>query len=114
MTPPHQRDNLCQQFSTNEEADMAIWLNVFIEANEGMGNELAASYAKRCPDIRKEAGCNQFEFYQSIERPDFFILHEEWADEAALDAHRVLSQQQGVDNSHLRKGTHHREYVSIS
>ncbi len=93
---------------------MAIWMNVFIEAKEGKGNELAQSYAERCPDIRKEPGCNQFEFYQSIERPDFFILHEEWADEAALDTHRLLTQQQGVDTSHLRKGTHHREYISVS
>ena len=93
---------------------MAIWLNVFIEANEGMGNKLAESYAKRCPEVRKEPGCTQFEFYKSIERPDIFILHEEWESEDALDAHRRLSQQQGVDNSHLRKGTHHREYVSIS
>ena len=64
---------------------MAIWMNIFIEANEGMGSELAASYAKRCPAIREEPGCIQFEFYQSVDRPDFFILHEEWADESALD-----------------------------
>ena len=92
---------------------MAIWMNIFIEANEGMGSELAESYAKRCPAIREEPGCIQFEFYQSVDRPDFFILHEEWADEAALDAHRLLAQKQGVDNSQLRKGTYHREYVSI-
>ena len=69
---------------------MAIWMNIFIEANEGMGSELAESYAKRCPAIREEPGCIQFEFYQSVDRPDCFILHEEWADEAALDAHRLL------------------------
>ena len=92
---------------------MTIWMNIFIEANEGMGSELAESYAKRCPAIREEPGCIQFEFYQSVDRPDFFILHEEWADESALDAHRLLAKKQGVDNSHLRKSTYHREYVSI-
>ena len=73
---------------------MAIWMNIFIEANEGMGSELAESYAKRCPAIREEPGCIQFEFYQSVDRPDFFILHEEWEDEAALDTHRLLAQKQ--------------------
>ena len=43
-----------------------------------------------------------------------FILHEEWESEEALDAHRRLTQQQGVDTSHLRVGTVHREYVIIS
>jgi len=93
---------------------MAIWLNVFIEAKEGMGGELAMSYVERCPDIRKEPGCTQFEFYQSVEHPDMFILHEEWENEDALDAHRRLTRQQGVDTSHLQKGTVHREYTSIS
>ena len=92
---------------------MAIWMNIFIEANKGMGGELAESYAKRCPAIREEPGCIQFGFYQSVDRPDFFILHEEWEDEESLDTHRLLAQKQGVDNSHLRKGTYHREYVSI-
>ena len=61
---------------------------------------------------RSPGGIN-FEFYRSVERPDHFILHEEWENEAALDGHRQLMQQQGVDVSHLRKGTGHREYVSI-
>ena len=92
---------------------MAIWMNIFMEAVEGRGDELAESYAGRCPGIRQEPGCINFEFYRSVEHPDHFILHEEWQDEAALDGHRQLIQQQGIDISHLRKGTGHREYVSI-
>ena len=93
---------------------MAIWMNIFMEAVEGRGDELAASYAGRCPAIREEPGCINFAFYRNVENPDQFILHEEWQDEAALDAHRRLVQQQGVDISHLRKGSSHREYVSIT
>jgi quinol monooxygenase YgiN len=92
---------------------MAIWMNIFMEAVEGRGDELAASYASRNPAIREEPGCINFSFYRNVENPDQFILHEEWEDEAALDAHRRLVQQQGVDISHLRKGSFHREYVSI-
>ena len=73
---------------------MAIWMNIFMEAVEGRGDELAASYAARNPAIREEPGCINFSFYRNVENPDQFILHEEWEDEAALDAHRRLVQQQ--------------------
>jgi len=36
---------------------------------------------------RREPGCVDYRFAQSIERPGRFEVFEEWADQAALDAH---------------------------
>ena len=36
---------------------------------------------------RAEAGCSAFDVAQSLDDPNTLVLHEEWADQAALDAH---------------------------
>jgi quinol monooxygenase YgiN len=34
-----------------------------------------------------ETGCLSYDVAQSIESPEVFVLHEKWADQAALDVH---------------------------
>ena len=36
---------------------------------------------------RTETGCLAYDVARSIENPEIFVLHEEWVDQAALDAH---------------------------
>jgi quinol monooxygenase YgiN len=66
---------------------MALRLAVFLEALPGKREEMVAAYAKRCPRVRQEPGCLEFELYQNIENPDRFTLLERWVDADALAAH---------------------------
>ena len=66
---------------------MAIRFVVYIEALSGHRDDVIASSAKRGRVVREQPGCQEFETYQSIERPDRFVLLEKWADEQALRAH---------------------------
>ena len=38
--------------------------------------------------VEREAGCLQFNVYRETADPTLFLLHEVYADQAALDAHR--------------------------
>ena len=69
---------------------MSIRLIVTIHALPGAGAELARAYQHRCPRVRQEPGCEQFEIFQSVENPDKLTLLECWRDQAALDAHAAL------------------------
>jgi quinol monooxygenase YgiN len=70
---------------------MAVRLVVTFTAEPGKGAELARAYRERCPQIMQEAGCEQFEVFQSVLDPDKFTLLERWTDQAALDAHAKLN-----------------------
>jgi quinol monooxygenase YgiN len=39
---------------------------------------------------RQEAGCVDFEVFESVREPRTFAIHSEWADEAAFDLHAEL------------------------
>ena len=36
---------------------------------------------------RAEAGCLNYDLHQTINDPELFVFHENWTDEAALEAH---------------------------
>ncbi len=66
---------------------MSVRLIVGMTAQPGKGSELLAEMEKRCVEVRKEPGCEQFEVFQSGNNPDKICLLELWADQAALDVH---------------------------
>jgi quinol monooxygenase YgiN len=66
---------------------MAVRLVIELRAQAGKGGELLAEMEKRCLEVRKEPGCEQFEVFQSGNDPDKLCLLELWADQAALDVH---------------------------
>ena len=41
----------------------------------------------RCDLSRQDAGCEQFEVFQSVSDPDRLVLLKLWKDQAALGAH---------------------------
>ena len=55
-----------------KEALMTVRLIVNMEAATGKREELAATFASLCPSVREEPGCEQYELYQSAERPGPF------------------------------------------
>jgi quinol monooxygenase YgiN len=65
-----------------------------MHAKPGKGSELLDEMEKRCVEVRKEPGCEQFEVFQSANDPDKLCLLELWADQAALDKHAELNANQ--------------------
>src|ERR1700758_2286884 len=72
---------------------MAVRLVVTFQAASGKGAELALAMRARCEISRQDAGCEQFEVFQSVADPDKLVLLELWKDQAALDAHAKLQAQ---------------------
>src|SRR5437588_13030199 len=72
---------------------MAVRLVVTFNAPPGKGAELAQAMKARCEVSRQDAGCEQFEVFQTASDPDKLVLLELWKDQAALDAHAKLQAQ---------------------
>ena len=83
---------------------MTVRLIVNMEAAAGKREELAAAFASLCPSVQEEPGCQQYELYQSTERPDHFALMERWSDQDALTVHGQRLRERGVDLASLRAG----------
>jgi quinol monooxygenase YgiN len=88
---------------------MAIRLVLTITAAPGKGSELAQAYRPRCAEIMKEAGCEQFEVFQSVMNPDKLVLLERWTDQAVLDVHAQLNSTRPPLPPELRVGRPERE-----
>ena len=81
---------------------MALRLIVPMEAAPGKRDELIEAFSARSREVRQESGCEEYELYQSTERPDQLVLLERWTDEAALEAHLELNRQRGINMDSLR------------
>src|ERR1700747_475108 len=88
---------------------MAVRLGVTFHATPGKGAELAQAMKARCEVSRQDAGCEQFEVFQSVFDPDKLVLLELWKDQAALDAHAKLQAQRSPLPQGLRLGGGGRE-----
>jgi quinol monooxygenase YgiN len=89
----------------NCEEKMPIRLIVPMQAAPGKQDELIEAFRILARDVRQESGCEEFELYQSTERPDHLALLEVWADEAMLENHAELNRQRGIDFTSLRTGS---------
>lgn len=55
----------------------------------GKSDEVAAALKKMAPRVKaEEPGCTLYHVNRSADNPDFFLLYEHYADEAALTSHR--------------------------
>ena len=88
---------------------MAVRLVVSITAAPGKGAELAQAMKGRCEISQKDAGCEQFEVFQSALNPDKLALLERWSDQAALDTHAKLNSTRPASRPELRVGSGERE-----
>jgi len=89
--------------------DMAVRLVINIAAVPGKGTELAQAMKARCELSMKDAGCEQFEVFQSALNPDRLVLLERWSSQAALDAHAKLQRERPPLPPGLRQGDGERE-----
>ena len=83
---------------------MPIRIIVSMTALPGKGTELARLRAPRASEVRKEPGCEQFDFFQNTEDPDKLLLVERWTDEETLAAHAERNRQQPQVGTELRAG----------
>ena len=88
---------------------MAVRLVVTFDAAPGKGAELAQAMKARCEVSRQDAGCEQFEVFQSVFDPDKLALLELWKDQTALDAHAELQARRPPLPQGLRLGSGERE-----
>ncbi len=88
---------------------MAVRLVITITAAPGKGAEFARAFKPRCEESRKDAGCLQFEIFQSAFDPDKFTLLELWESPEALAAHAKLQAARPPLPEGLRLGGGERE-----
>ncbi|HVH75728.1 MAG TPA: antibiotic biosynthesis monooxygenase family protein [Stellaceae bacterium] len=88
---------------------MSVRLVITINAMPGKGAEFARAFKPRCEESRKDAGCQQFEIFQSAFDPDKFVLLELWESEEALAAHAKLQAARPSLPEGLRAGSGERE-----
>jgi quinol monooxygenase YgiN len=88
---------------------MSVRLVISITAAPGKGAEFARAFKPRCEESRKDAGCLQFELFQSVFDPDKFTLLELWESAEALAAHAKLQAARPPLPEGLRIGPGERE-----
>jgi len=86
---------------------MAVRLVVTFCAAPGKG--AAQAMKVRCEVSRQDAGCEQFEMFQSVFDPEKLVLLELWKDQAALEVHAKLQAQRPPLSEGLRLGPGERE-----
>ena len=67
-----------------------IALNVTYQARPGMRERFVEEVVSSgtLASVRGEKGCLGYEYFAALEDPDKLFLLENWADEAALEAHQ--------------------------
>ncbi|UKT63378.1 putative quinol monooxygenase [Pedobacter mucosus] len=67
---------------------MSIYLTVVIKSKEDKVEELKNLLMSMVDDSRKEQACLQYDLH-ACKDENIFIFHEEWLDQAGLDAHNL-------------------------
>jgi quinol monooxygenase YgiN len=75
-------------------------------AAAGKRDALMTAFRTLCPSVQQEPGCQQYEFYQSLEGTDRFVLLERWDDEETLRVHSERMRERNLNLDALRS---HRE-----
>jgi len=81
---------------------MAIRIIVSMTAAAGKREALMAAFRDLCPSVQQEPGCQQYEFYQSLEGQDRFVLLERWDDEETLRVHIERLRERNLNLDALR------------
>ena len=76
-----------------------------IRAARGKGDALAALLREQAAVVRKaEPGCLVYRPHRSRKDPDLFLFYEQYADDAAFDAHRKAPHLAGYRERREREG----------
>ena len=66
---------------------MSVYLTAIVKSKAGNDAALKALLETLVVASKQEAACLQYDLHQSVEDPNLFIFHEEWADQPGLDLH---------------------------
>ncbi|MCE7038784.1 putative quinol monooxygenase [Dyadobacter sp. CY312] len=66
---------------------MSVYLTAIIEAKPGHESQVRTLLETLTAKSRNEEACIQYDLHESVEKPGYFIFHEEWTDQAGLDIH---------------------------
>ena len=81
---------------------MAVRIIVSMTAAAGKREALMTAFRTLCPSVQQEPGCQQYEFYQSLEETDRFVLLERWDDEETLRVHSERMRERNLNLDALR------------
>jgi quinol monooxygenase YgiN len=81
---------------------MAVRIIVSMTAATGKREALTTAFRALCPSVQQEPGCQQYEFYQSLEGADRFVLLERWDDEETLRIHSERMRERNLNLDALR------------
>jgi (4S)-4-hydroxy-5-phosphonooxypentane-2,3-dione isomerase len=72
----------------DDETNAVVTIIAQCRSRAGAGDEVASLLAAHAAASRAETGCVSFRAYRDAADPDRFALHEQYADEQALQEHR--------------------------
>jgi quinol monooxygenase YgiN len=71
---------------------MAIRHVVTIQVAAGKAADFANAFKALQAAARQEAGCEQYELFQSLDDPDRLVILERWASQELLDKHMAAER----------------------
>ena len=75
-----------------------------LQARPGQGAAVAAEMSRAAGEVRKEPGNHAYVVHRASDDPDLVMIYEQYADRAALEAHRDHLKRMGLDLSALLAG----------
>jgi quinol monooxygenase YgiN len=58
----------------------------------GKVEQFSAAWAQRLDECRAEPGCEQYELFRGVARPDMMVLLERWSTPEDLERHSALNK----------------------
>jgi quinol monooxygenase YgiN len=83
---------------------MAVRLVVTFTVRPGRAADFLRAWRDRVAEVRREPGCEQYELFQSVDRPDTVVLLERWSTPETLEAHAALNRTRPPVAADLRLG----------
>ncbi|MBV8602107.1 MAG: antibiotic biosynthesis monooxygenase [Candidatus Eremiobacteraeota bacterium] len=80
-----------------------IALNVIYSFPPEKIDEAIGYFEQMQPASRAEPGCLFYTVYRDSDDPNTFVIHEQWKDQAALEAHGASAHMQRYGINGLRK-----------
>lgn len=71
---------------------MAIRHVVTIQVAPGRADDFASAFKAVQAIAKQEAGCEQYELFQSLDEPEKVLLLERWTSQALLDKHMAAER----------------------
>ena len=72
---------------------MPVRLVVTFNVLPGRADEFIAAWPDRLAEVHQEPGCEQYELFRAVERPDVVVLLESWSSAETLQAHAEMNQK---------------------